>query len=75
MPAAPQTVAAYLADRATNAWMDANDCEWRPLKVSNLIRRLNTISQAHLAAGAEFDRNIKETLKGIQNTIGMAQTS
>ena len=77
MPAAPHTVAAYLADRATNSWIDSNNYEWKPLKVSTIIRRLTAISQAHIMAKAAFDRKhpvIKETLKGIQNTLGMFQT-
>lgn len=40
MPEAPHSVEAYLADRATNPWIDANKCEWEPLKVYSIIRRL-----------------------------------
>lgn len=76
IPSTPETVAAYLADRATNAWVDGNGAEWMPLKPSSLSRRLTTISQAHKVADIPFDRGhstIRETLKGIKNTHGVAQ--
>ena len=70
------TVAAYLADRATNSWKDPKGISRTPLKVASLARRLSAISQAHLLAEVKFDRKhsaIAETWKGIKNTLGVAQ--
>ena len=66
LPATPQTVALYLADRAP------------ALKTSSLARRLTTINRAHQAAGQASPatmRNaiVSEVWKGIQRTKGTAQ--
>jgi site-specific recombinase XerD len=65
-PAAPETVALYLTDRATT------------LKTSSLARRLTTISRAHQAAGhatpaAMQHAVVSEVWKGIQRKKGTAQ--
>jgi len=64
MPAQTSTVAAYLADIATNK------------KVSTVERRLVSIRQAHNMAGYPLDKRdsfITETLKGIKNAHGAPQ--
>lgn len=63
LPAAPETVAAYLADRAG---------EWKPASIS---QALAAISQAHKLAGHESPRSsslVLETFKGIRNAHGVA---
>jgi integrase len=64
LPAAPQSVSLYLADRADI------------LKVSTLQRRLTAVSQAHQGAGEHLDTRhpaIKETWAGIKRVHGTAQ--
>jgi len=64
MPAHPQTVCAYLADRAES------------VKVSTLTRHLATISKAHDLAGAQSpckNTEVKDTLAGLRNTYGTAR--
>ena len=63
LPAAPDTVAAYIAE-----------CAGR-LKVGSLQRRLNAIAEAHKAVGAESPTSagiVRNTLKGIKRTLGTA---
>lgn len=65
LPAAPQTVALYLAARAD-----------RGHRVTTLELTLTTISQAHLVAGhpsPRSDRLVKETWKGIRRRLGVAK--
>ena len=65
LPAAAETVAAYLADQAQR------------LKVSSLRRHLATISKAHELAGYRHERNpaksglVRDTVAGLRNTYGM----
>ena len=76
LPCSPHSVAAYLADRATNSWVDKNKIERPPLKIASLIRRLTSISQVHASSEVEFDRGnpvIQQTLKGIKKQIGSFQ--
>lgn len=64
LPAAPETVAAYLIDRS------------RILKVSTLRRHRVTIHQAHVLSGYKLDMHdpsIDEAWKGICRTYGTAQ--
>jgi site-specific recombinase XerD len=66
LPAAPQTVALYLADRAAI------------LKTSSLARRLTTINRAHQAAGQPSPATmqnavVSEVWKGIKRKKGTAQ--
>lgn len=66
MPASPETIVAYLIEKAET------------LKMATLDRRLVSIRQAHSMAGYPFDKGhvmIKETLKGIKNTHGKPQTA
>lgn len=66
LPAAPQTVALYLASRADHG-----------RKVATLELALTTISQVHLVAGhasPRGDRLVKETWKGIRRRLGVAKT-
>lgn len=65
MPAAPETVALYLADRAAT------------LKTSSLARRLTTINRAHQAAGQTSPATmqhavVSEVWKGIKRKKGTA---
>jgi site-specific recombinase XerD len=63
LPAAAETVAAYIAD-----------CAGR-LKVGSIQRRLNAIAEAHKAAGLESPTSsgvVRNTLKGIRRTLGTA---
>ena len=53
MPAAPETVALYIASRAEAGPDDADGRPTAPLKVATLRRRLAAISQAHKLAGVE----------------------
>lgn len=65
MPAAPETVGLYLADRA------------KTLKVGTLGVRLAAISVAHRLAGHRLDTRhpaIRETLAGIRRAFGTAPT-
>ncbi|HEY3451809.1 MAG TPA: site-specific integrase [Myxococcales bacterium] len=65
LPAAPQTVALYLADRAQLG-----------RKPATLARELAAISQAHKTAGHESPRGaarVREVLAGIRRTHGTAQ--
>ena len=66
LPAAPQTVALYLTDRAAT------------LKTSSLARRLTTINRAHQAAGQPSPATmqnavVSEVWKGIKRRKGAAQ--
>jgi site-specific recombinase XerD len=64
MPASPDTVAYYLADRSQD------------LKTSTLQRRLATISEAHRAAGVESPTKhtqVRDVWAGICREKGMAQ--
>jgi integrase len=64
LPAEPQTVALYLADRATT------------LTVSTLQGRISAISEAHEGAGHHLDTKhpaIKQTWSGIRRSLGTAQ--
>ncbi len=56
MPADPHSVACYLADRASQSFIDPKGNQQLPLKTSTLARRLSAISQAHQIAGVEFNR-------------------
>src|SRR6202008_3306898 len=63
LPAAPETVAAYIAE-----------CAGR-LKVGSLQRRLNAIAEAHKAVGLESPTSagmVRNTMKGIKRTVGTA---
>lgn len=76
LPADPCTVACYLADRASQSYIDSSKNHRSPLKTSTLARRLSAISQAHKVAGVDFNRKhplIQETWKGIKNTHGTTQ--
>lgn len=63
LPASPESVASYIAE-----------CAGR-LKVGTIQRRLNAISEAHKAMGAESPTSagiVRATLKGIRRTLGTA---
>jgi site-specific recombinase XerD len=63
LPALPETVAAFIADCASN------------LKVGSIQRRLNAISEAHKAVGLESPTHsgiVGNTMKGIRRTKGTA---
>jgi site-specific recombinase XerD len=63
LPASPEAVAAYIAE-----------CAGR-LKVGSIQRRLNAITEAHKAVGAESPTHhatVANTMKGIRRTIGTA---
>jgi integrase len=63
LPAAPETVASYIAE-----------CAGR-LKVGSLQRRLNAIAEAHKAVGLDSPTSagmVRNTLKGIKRTLGTA---
>lgn len=63
LPAAPETVAAYIAECAEH------------LKPGSIQRRLNAIAEAHKAAGLASPASaaiVRNTLKGIKQTIGTA---
>lgn len=65
LPAAPQTLALYLAARADEG-----------RKVATLSLALSAISQAHVVAGhpsPRSDRLVSETWKGIRRRVGVAQ--
>jgi integrase len=67
LPSTPETVALYIADRAST------------LALGTIARRLTSITKAHQAAGFTDSRAttrhfvVGETLKGIRRTIGTAQ--
>jgi integrase len=67
LPAKPDTVALYIADRAAT------------LKSGTITRRLTSITKAHQAAGfadspaSTRHITVGETLKGIRRTLGTAQ--
>ncbi len=66
MPAAPETVTAYITTLADQG-----------LAVGTIGRRLIAIGQAHAAQGLQFDSRhplIAATMKGIRRTLGSAQT-
>jgi site-specific recombinase XerD len=63
LPAAPETVAAYIAE-----------CAGR-LKVGTIHRRLNSIAEAHKATGLDSPTSVgmvRNTLKGIRRVLGTA---
>ena len=63
LPAAPESVASYIADSAAR------------LKVGSIQRRLNAIAEAHKAAGEDTPTHaglVRNTLKGIRRTLGTA---
>jgi len=63
LPAAPETVASYIAECAGH------------LKTGSIQRRLNAIAEAHKAMGLESPTSagmVRNTLKGIKRTIGTA---
>ena len=63
LPAAPETVAAYIAECAGH------------LKPGSIQRRLNAIAEAHKAAGLDSPTAagmVKNTMKGIRRTLGTA---
>jgi len=63
LPAAPEAVAAYIAE-----------CAGR-LKVGSIQRRLNAVAEAHKAVGLESPTStgmVRNTLKGIRRTLGAA---
>jgi|SRR5579862_2475532 len=63
LPAAPETIAAYIAESAAR------------LKAGSIQRRLNAIGAAHKAAGLESPTRhpiVVNTMKGIRRTIGTA---
>ena len=63
LPAAPETVAAYISD-----------CAGR-LRVGSIQRRLNAIAEAHKAAGLDSPTSagmVKNVMKGIRRTLGTA---
>jgi integrase len=65
LPAAPQTLALYLAARVDQG-----------RKVATLALAITAISQAHQVAGhpsPRSDRLVKETWKGIRRRVGVAQ--
>ncbi len=75
LPAHPLTVALYLSDRASNAWIDLKGGWRKPLKTSSLQRRLSAIKTAHSMAQEPFDKHhpaLSETWKGIQKSLGVA---
>ncbi len=63
LPAAPEAIAAYIAECAAR------------LKVGSIQRRLNAIAEAHKAVGLESPGHgplVRNTLKGIRRTKGTA---
>jgi len=63
LPASPESVAAYIAECADR------------LKVGSIQRRLNSITEAHKAAGLDSPTvtdAVRNTLKGIRRTLGTA---
>jgi site-specific recombinase XerD len=63
LPATPETVAAYTAERAGH------------LKPGSIQRRLNAIAEAHKTTGLESPTHaalVRNTLKGIRRTLGTA---
>jgi site-specific recombinase XerD len=65
LPAAPETIAAYIADGAER------------LKPGSLERRLHAIAEAHKAMGLESPTHssiVANTMKGIRRVKGTAQT-
>ncbi len=84
LPAAPEAIAAYLADRATNPYtIITNDSRRgrvtraiQRLRPSTLKRRLEAICDRHKESGHTLDRSsacIANTMKGIERTVGRAQ--
>ena len=61
MPADPRSIACYLADRASQSFINQNGNCQSPLKTSTLARRLSAISQAHQIAGkaSSYSRNVE----------------
>jgi len=68
LPAAPGTVAGYLADRAAPA-------AGRPLKAASLWQHAAAIAKAHRLAGTPDpmdDEHVRDTLDGIRRQLGTA---
>jgi integrase len=71
LPAAPEAVGSYLAERASGS------SGGEPLKVSTLSLRLVAIGKAHRLAGHRLDTRhpaIRETMQGIRRKHGSAPT-
>jgi integrase len=79
LPANPESVADYLADRATNKWIGPQGrqrklAEKQPLKWNSLQRRLAAISKVHKNCGQPFERShsaISKTLDGMKRRLSM----
>ncbi len=70
LPAAPATIAAYIAELA-----DPGD-DRSPAAVATITRRLAAIGEAHKLAGHVSpcgEALVRETMKGIRRTLGIAQ--
>jgi site-specific recombinase XerD len=79
LPAAPSTVASYVADRAANAYDGPGPRgtirRYPPCTPATLGRRLVSISQAHKIARlpVPIDEAVRSVLKGIRRDKGTAQ--
>ena len=77
MPAAPETVALYIASRAEAGPDDERGRPTAPLKVATLSRRLAAVSQAHKLAGVESPalrsrEPLHSVWAGVVRTLGTA---
>jgi len=75
LPASAQTVASYLADRASSGGIADDDDAPRPLRPSTLVRHLAAISMAHRAAAFASPTQellVRTTIAGIRRTHGTA---
>jgi integrase len=76
LPAAPTTVARYLAQLADGSYIHVPPQRRRPLKVATLTRRLASISQAHQLAGYSSPTQselVRTRMKGIRRAHGTQQ--
>ena len=78
MPAAPETVALYIASRAQAGPDDERERPTAPLKVATLSRRLAAISQAHKLAGLESPalrsrEPLHSVWAGVVRSLGVAR--
>ena len=78
MPAAPETVALYIASRAEAGPVDARGRPTAPLKVATLSRRLAAISQAHKLVGLESPalrsrEPLHSVWAGVVRSLGVAR--
>ena len=78
MPAAPETVALYVASRAEGGPDDERGRPTAPLKVATLSRRLAAISQAHKLAGLESPalrsrEPLHSVWAGVVRSLGVAR--